>query len=260
MASSTRGAYLRDDDPPPAGFGCQTSASTTPKPVYIGCNYPPTYSYTDSNGNSISYNATPPDPNGMSATPTQYMGQYTLFIRQDLGECRQGSVTIDNNGIVVIRSEGTASDNRTKVVLEVTMSTNPNVAILSQGIATVCPAGAAGLRRQRICATGYHRGPPWLGRRSGSGGSGGAAGAAGCDTNCNGGILLRRCLCRQNHRPELRRLWQPMQRLHPSLLQRCLLGSDLQWELWTSPAAPAAALTALRAPRNAAPAARATPA
>ena len=193
---STRGAYLRDDNPTPTGFGWQTSASTTPQAVYIDCNYPPTYSYTDSNGNSISYNATPPDPNGMSATPTQYMGKYTLFIRQDLGECRQGYITQDSNGIVVIRSEGTASDNRTKVVLEVTMSTNPNVQILSQAIATVCPAGAAGCDDNSSVQQGITVGPPGSGGVPGSGGSGGSGGggggtggAVGCtkDSDCPSG-------------------------------------------------------------------------
>jgi hypothetical protein len=173
---STRGAYLRDEDPPPSGFGCQTDPTAPLQPVYIGCYYPPKYS-----GSTLAYNEAPADPNAMSPTPTQYMGQYTLFIRQDLGECRLGgdNLTRDGNNIVVIRSEGTASDNRTKVVLEVTMSTNPNVQILSQGLATVCPAGAAGCDDNASVQQGITVGPPGGGGAGGTtGGSGGTTGSA----------------------------------------------------------------------------------
>jgi hypothetical protein len=160
----TPGAYLRDEDPPPSGFGCQTDTSTTPQPVYINCNYPST----------VAHNEAPPDPNTMSAAPTQYMGKYTLFIRQDLGECRQQFFNQDFDGIVVIRSEATASDNRTKVVLEATMSTNPNTQILSQGIATVCPAGAAGCDDNSSVQQGITVGSP-----TGSGGASGTGGTTG---------------------------------------------------------------------------------
>jgi Tfp pilus assembly protein PilX len=49
------------------------------------------------------------------------MGTYTVWIRNDLGEMRQGAYTDDSNGTVVIRSQGIATDGRTNVVLEVTM-------------------------------------------------------------------------------------------------------------------------------------------
>jgi hypothetical protein len=54
------------------------------------------------------------------------MGIYTVYIRNDLAECRMGKFTVDGaaaggNQIVVLRSEGTASDGRTTVVLEMTM-------------------------------------------------------------------------------------------------------------------------------------------
>ena len=132
----TRGAYVRDS----AGFGCQSDLSTTLSQVYVNCNYP----------TAVAHNEAPPD-NSVSSAPTQYMGKYTLFIRQDLAECRLGAFTVENppptgtsNGIIVIRSEGVASDNRTKVVLEVTMSPNANATPVQTGIASVCPAGAAG--------------------------------------------------------------------------------------------------------------------
>jgi hypothetical protein len=51
---------------------------------------------------------------------------YTVYVRNDVAECRKGKFTIDGtaaggNQIVVIRSEGTAMDGRTTVVLEMTM-------------------------------------------------------------------------------------------------------------------------------------------
>jgi len=67
--------------------------------------------------------AVPGNPNGVSAS---LMGAYTVYVRNDTAECRQGRFTIDGtvaggNQIVVIRSEGTALDGRTTVVLEMTM-------------------------------------------------------------------------------------------------------------------------------------------
>jgi hypothetical protein len=54
------------------------------------------------------------------------MGMYTVYIRNDNAECRMGRFTVDDptaggNQVVVIRSEGTANDGRTTVVLEMTM-------------------------------------------------------------------------------------------------------------------------------------------
>jgi Tfp pilus assembly protein PilX len=70
---------------------------------------------------------------------TTTMGQYTVWIRNDLAEVRQGLYTTDANETVVIRSQGIANDGRTTVVLEVTMiparlapSTN------TAGVATGC--------------------------------------------------------------------------------------------------------------------------
>ena len=65
----------------------------------------------------------PGNPDGVSA---QLMGVYTVYIRNDVAECRRGLFTVDGeaaagNEVVVIRSEGTAMDGRTTVVLEMTM-------------------------------------------------------------------------------------------------------------------------------------------
>jgi hypothetical protein len=73
---------------------------------------------------SVSHAApVPGNPDGL-ASPL--MGVYTVYIRNDNAECRMGNFTTDGvavggNQVVVIRSEGTASDGRTTVVLEITM-------------------------------------------------------------------------------------------------------------------------------------------
>jgi hypothetical protein len=77
------------------------------------------------------------------------MGMYTVYIRNDIADCRMGRYTVDGaaaggNQAVVIRSEGTAIDGRTTVVLEVTMGPG-NGANGQQGAggiaAVLCNAG-----------------------------------------------------------------------------------------------------------------------
>jgi hypothetical protein len=175
-----RGAVLRDEP----GLGCRPDTS-----AYADCNYPTT----------IAHDEAPPDPNTMRPAPTQYMGKYTIFIRQDLAECRQGPghFTQDTNGIVVIRSEGTASDNRTKVVIEATMSHNPVATLLPPTIAQTCTAGAAGCDdnssvQQGITVAGNNLTPP-TGGTTGGGGTGGTGtgtgggGGTGTGTGTGGG-------------------------------------------------------------------------
>ena len=65
----------------------------------------------------------PGNPDGLNVA---LMGMYTVYIRNDVAECRRGRFTIDGeaaggNQVVVIRSEGTALDGRTTVILEMTM-------------------------------------------------------------------------------------------------------------------------------------------
>jgi hypothetical protein len=66
-----------------------------------------------------------PDASFARVTPLpQFMGTYTVWIRNDTAEARQLNFGTDNNGAVVVRSRGVASDNRTTVVLEVTLGPN----------------------------------------------------------------------------------------------------------------------------------------
>lgn len=59
---------------------------------------------------------------GTANAPTAAtMGRYTVWIRNDLAELRQGMMTTDTNQAVVLRARGVASDGRTNVILEVTM-------------------------------------------------------------------------------------------------------------------------------------------
>jgi Tfp pilus assembly protein PilX len=58
---------------------------------------------------------------GGSGLQSTTMGRYTVWIRNDTGEIRQGQPLADSNSTVVVRSRGIAPDGRTQVVLEVTM-------------------------------------------------------------------------------------------------------------------------------------------
>jgi hypothetical protein len=84
----------------------------------------------------------PDNPNG---APNTYMGSYTVYVRNDTAECRKGQYVTDTNQMVVLRSEGTAFDNRTVVVLEVVMG-------LAGGGAT-SSSGAGGVN-QVLCNSG----------------------------------------------------------------------------------------------------------
>lgn len=66
-----------------------------------------------------------------SGTPTapvaSTMGTYSVWIRNDMAECRQGQYTHDTNGTVLVRSRGVAPDNLTAVILEVALGATPAV-------------------------------------------------------------------------------------------------------------------------------------
>jgi hypothetical protein len=84
---------------------------------------------------------------GTSDTPTStQMGRYTVWIRNDLAELRQGLFTADANLAVVLRSRGVASDGRTNVVLEVTMVPSQDITKKDpeSGLSTGDPCGALG--------------------------------------------------------------------------------------------------------------------
>jgi hypothetical protein len=56
---------------------------------------------------------------GGMPTATQ-MGSYTVWIRNDLAEIRQGLYVTDNNGSVIVRAQCVAPDGRTNATVEVT--------------------------------------------------------------------------------------------------------------------------------------------
>lgn len=63
---------------------------------------------------------------GAVAAPTaDTMGTYTVWVRNDSADLRRGNFTIDTNNTVVIRSQGTAADGRTNVVVEVVLGPTP---------------------------------------------------------------------------------------------------------------------------------------
>lgn len=84
-----------------------------------------------------------PVPGNPTGAPAQLMGVYTVYIRNDTAECRMGNFIADTNKLVVIRSEGLASDGRTEVVLEMTMgATGGGTSQGAGGIAAVlCNSG-----------------------------------------------------------------------------------------------------------------------
>lgn len=66
---------------------------------------------------------------GTADSPTpRFMGTYTVWIRNDTAEARQGLFKIDSNLSVVVRSRGVAPDGRTVVSLEVTMGPATSIA------------------------------------------------------------------------------------------------------------------------------------
>ncbi|MCG5054564.1 MAG: hypothetical protein KA712_16495 [Myxococcales bacterium] len=67
-------------------------------------------------------------PGTMDAPTATLMGTYTVWIRNDAAELRQGQFTIDGNSAVVVRSRGVAQDGRTSVVLEVSLGPSPAAA------------------------------------------------------------------------------------------------------------------------------------
>jgi hypothetical protein len=144
------------------------------------------------------------------------MGTYTVFIRQDQADCRMGNYTCEYapangtggtadsgvgaggaggtsgnttctvpvnvpppNGSVVVRSEGLASDGKTRVVLEVTMTPSLGSAkAANTPISALCAAGANGCDDNSSVQNGIvvnstnTQTPPSNGGTSGNGGSG----------------------------------------------------------------------------------------
>jgi Tfp pilus assembly protein PilX len=154
-------------------------------------------------------------PTSAGAVARTTMGSYTVYIRQDLADCRMGNFVCDQspvppdidagaataiggpllcdppenapmpNGAVVVRSEGVASDNRTRVVLEVTMTPSLGTQrARNTPMSALCAAGASGCDDNTSVQGGIvvnstaPQEPPSYGGASG-GGAGGAGGAGG---------------------------------------------------------------------------------
>ena len=84
------------------------------------------------------------DKGTASAPVSATMGTYTVWIRNDTAECRQGKYLADGNGSVVIRSRGLAPDNLTTVVLEVAMGSTPSstgTSTTTVGAPVLCNSG-----------------------------------------------------------------------------------------------------------------------
>jgi hypothetical protein len=165
-------------------------------------------------------------PSSAGSAVSTTMGTYTVYIRQDQADCRMGNYTCDYvpgsagvdagavgsggtpgatsctvpsnmpapNGSLVVRSEGVASDGRTRVVLEVTMtpSTGGSQA-RNTPMAALCAAGAAGCDEGSSMQTGIvvnstaSQTPPPASSGGAPGAAGGAPGAAGGALGAAGG-------------------------------------------------------------------------
>jgi hypothetical protein len=62
----------------------------------------------------------------LTAPVATTMGTYTVWVRNDTADCRNGLYTVDSNGTVVVRSLGLAPDGLTQVVLEVALGAFPS--------------------------------------------------------------------------------------------------------------------------------------
>jgi hypothetical protein len=152
-------------------------------------------------------------PAASGAAALQTMGQYTVYIRQDQADCRMGNFTCDNaqsfvdggvpavpcvppagapsppNGAVVVRSEGVASDGRTRVVLEVTMTPSSSAAATQNPtISALCSAGANGCDDNSSVQSGIvvNSGAPQTPPSTGGIGTGGATSAGGSGGTSSG--------------------------------------------------------------------------
>jgi len=67
------------------------------------------------------------------------MGTYTVWIRNDTAECREGLFLTDKNGTVLVRSRGVAADKLTTVVLEVALGATPATPGADGGVPGVAP-------------------------------------------------------------------------------------------------------------------------
>ena len=116
VAALLKGAGNADDDIP-------TKLDANGVPVGVGA-------VLVDGGTILSKVAFPPasfnrDKGTATAPVSATMGTYTVWIRNDTAECRQGNYLVDGNGSVMVRSRGLAPDNLTTVVIEVAMGGAP---------------------------------------------------------------------------------------------------------------------------------------
>ena len=102
----------------PTGVGAVFLAGTT---ALVAIPFPP-----------ASFERTAGTANAPQATQ---MGSYTVWIRNDLTDLRDGKFLVDSNGAVVIRSQCVAPDGRTTAAVEVTFVPNltpPTINMISE--------------------------------------------------------------------------------------------------------------------------------
>jgi hypothetical protein len=186
-----RGAILID----PVSDGC----TSTPHCLLSGVTYP-------SLDRRINL------PSSAGTVSMEALGKYTVYVRQDMADCRMGNFVCDMspataidagiggsfgvttcaqpvgaptpNGAIVVRSEGLASDNRTRVVLEVTMTPAQGLQKpQSTPMSALCSAGVNGCDDNSSVQNGIvvnskvPQAPPSTGGTE-SGGTGGTGGVA----------------------------------------------------------------------------------
>ncbi len=96
-------------------------APAAPYPALCGFTYPPTAAASSTWRGTGAPTVVAP---AVRPLMPDVMGRYTVWIRNDTAETRQGMWNVDTNGSVVVTSRGVAPDNRTVVVLEVTLGPN----------------------------------------------------------------------------------------------------------------------------------------
>ena len=220
-----KGATSSADEVPATVADCQGSARGAILVDQITPNCDPATTPTGCTLQNVAYpsvNRSTDLPASAGAVARATMGTYTVFIRQDQADCRMGNYTCEYapangtggsdagagaggaggtagnttctvpvntpapNGSVIVRSEGVASDGKTRVVLEVTMT--PSLGAVKANntpISALCAAGANGCDDNSSIQNGIvvnssttQKAPPSNGGTTGAGGSG-AGGAPG---------------------------------------------------------------------------------
>jgi hypothetical protein len=193
--SQKRGAVLMDS----VTHGCTSSTPCKLSTV----TYPQLVTYNE----TISGFGTSLRPN---------MGHYTVYIRQDQADCRMNNFTCENsplpitsdggiadsgmtpctppvgaptpNGAIVVRSEGVASDERTRVVLEVTLAPAQSLSVQTNAtLSSLCSSGANGCEDNSSVHNGLTVNSPIAYGGASAGGATGTGGSGAGGTTSSGG-------------------------------------------------------------------------